>query len=397
MTRRTLLLCWLLTLVPLAALSVAALRLLAHEQERLARQEHAAPRNWPASTAAALQLVVEDAETGLLRALQDLPAAGLPDALRQWEQKNPLVRTAFLWTPGLGLVLPDPASGETATLRFAARYAPLFEGQTPWSQPAPESKPAPDRSQTAVSQLRESSQQLQRWNQTTEPVPATASTPDRGWTTWFSGQDLCLLGWSRDAQGAIRGVELETLALLAQLIAVMPRTLPPGMTIALLDGEGRVLHKAGPAPVEVTAQPTVAVPLEPLLPHWRVGIQVEGRGAARSATLSFWLVAGLLLAAFAAAIVTSTVLLTREANRRQREALQKTSFVSNVSHELKTPLTTIRMYAELLGEGRVADPEKRAAYLQTIVRESSGSHAWSIIFSTSAASSRTVSTTRSLG
>ncbi|MCP4727046.1 MAG: HAMP domain-containing histidine kinase [bacterium] len=53
-----------------------------------------------------------------------------------------------------------------------------------------------------------------------------------------------------------------------------------------------------------------------------------------------------------------------------KDALQKTSFVSNVSHELKTPLTSIRMYAELLFEGRVKDPEKKKNYLQVIVSES---------------------------
>jgi signal transduction histidine kinase len=53
-----------------------------------------------------------------------------------------------------------------------------------------------------------------------------------------------------------------------------------------------------------------------------------------------------------------------------RDARRKTSFVSNVSHELKTPLTTIRMYAELLDEGRIEEAEKRSRYLQIIVSES---------------------------
>jgi len=66
----------------------------------------------------------------------------------------------------------------------------------------------------------------------------------------------------------------------------------------------------------------------------------------------------------------SGILLLREAHRNRREAQQKTTFVSNVSHELKTPLTTIRMYADLLGEGRVSEPEKTKRYLQTIAGES---------------------------
>src|SRR6185436_9965398 len=50
-------------------------------------------------------------------------------------------------------------------------------------------------------------------------------------------------------------------------------------------------------------------------------------------------------------------------------ARQKTDFVSNVSHELKTPLTSIRMFAELLAEGRVNEPEKQRSYLNIITAE----------------------------
>jgi signal transduction histidine kinase len=52
-------------------------------------------------------------------------------------------------------------------------------------------------------------------------------------------------------------------------------------------------------------------------------------------------------------------------------ARQKTDFVSNVSHELKTPLTSIRMFAELLAEGRVPDAAKQRSYLNIITAEAS--------------------------
>jgi signal transduction histidine kinase len=50
-------------------------------------------------------------------------------------------------------------------------------------------------------------------------------------------------------------------------------------------------------------------------------------------------------------------------------ARQKTDFVSNVSHELKTPLTSIRMFSELLADGRVADSAKQKSYLNIITAE----------------------------
>jgi two-component system phosphate regulon sensor histidine kinase PhoR len=48
----------------------------------------------------------------------------------------------------------------------------------------------------------------------------------------------------------------------------------------------------------------------------------------------------------------------------------KSDFISNVSHELKTPLSVIRMFSELLSTERVRGPEKVKEYGETIARES---------------------------
>jgi two-component system phosphate regulon sensor histidine kinase PhoR len=57
---------------------------------------------------------------------------------------------------------------------------------------------------------------------------------------------------------------------------------------------------------------------------------------------------------------------------RERElARLKSDFVSTVSHELKTPLTSIRMFGEMLREGVAAgDGERERRYHDVIVRES---------------------------
>ena len=71
----------------------------------------------------------------------------------------------------------------------------------------------------------------------------------------------------------------------------------------------------------------------------------------------------------AALLLGGSVLLI-QVRRNSLEAVRKTTFVSNVSHELKTPLTTIRMYGEMLGDGIVKDEGKRKSYLETIISES---------------------------
>ncbi len=63
-------------------------------------------------------------------------------------------------------------------------------------------------------------------------------------------------------------------------------------------------------------------------------------------------------------------LLLRDVNRDIRIAEVRSQFVASVSHELKTPLTAIRMFAETLAMGRSRDERTSSEYLETIVNES---------------------------
>jgi two-component system phosphate regulon sensor histidine kinase PhoR len=57
--------------------------------------------------------------------------------------------------------------------------------------------------------------------------------------------------------------------------------------------------------------------------------------------------------------------------QRERKANElKSDFISNVSHELKTPLSIISMFGEMLALGRVKTPEQATEYAEIIWRES---------------------------
>jgi signal transduction histidine kinase len=195
------------------------------------------------------------------------------------------------------------------------------------------------------------------------PSPAAR----RGWLPWVSEGRLHLLGWVwPQSASEVRGVEVELAALVSRLGGAMPAEVSPGEGYALRDDKGRVQHQAGTLG---DADASVRVPLSSaLLPGWEVVAYLTASPAENGAA-SFFIVGALLAAVLILAIMTSGSLLLWQARRSEAEAAQKTSFVANVSHEFKTPLTTIRLYAELLEQGRVADAAKQGEYLRTIGRE----------------------------
>jgi len=75
--------------------------------------------------------------------------------------------------------------------------------------------------------------------------------------------------------------------------------------------------------------------------------------------------------ALALALGLGLLAMIRGAARARELAQLKSDFVSTVSHELKTPLTSIRMFAEMLEQGVAkGDPAKMQRYHGVIVQES---------------------------
>jgi signal transduction histidine kinase len=117
-------------------------------------------------------------------------------------------------------------------------------------------------------------------------------------------------------------------------------------------------------------RPFVARELSAVLPLWEAAAYLtdpeDVSARANRVARILW---GLISILFVS-ILVGGILVLRAVRSEVLLARQKTSFVANVSHELKTPLTSIRMFAEMLKSGRQASEGKRLEYLSLMVSES---------------------------
>ena len=77
----------------------------------------------------------------------------------------------------------------------------------------------------------------------------------------------------------------------------------------------------------------------------------------------------LALAALAVVILVGLLALYQSAKKVVDFSERQSRFVSAVTHELKTPLTNIRMYVEMLEQGMARDPDREQAYFRVLHAE----------------------------
>lgn len=124
------------------------------------------------------------------------------------------------------------------------------------------------------------------------------------------------------------------------------------------------------APNDPAPKGAVLADINEVLPGWQIATGRPSLAATDVAAplheLALFAVAGGAILAVALTIIAAWWEMRRE------HALidLRNRFVANVSHELKTPLSLIRMYAETLFLQRQRDPVRQHEYLQIILRES---------------------------
>lgn len=83
----------------------------------------------------------------------------------------------------------------------------------------------------------------------------------------------------------------------------------------------------------------------------------------------FWSPLKLSLATAWACVLLASVAVATVLRGMMRLSERRAAFVSAVTHELRTPLATFKLYSEMLADGLVRDPAKRQSYLETLTTE----------------------------
>ena len=172
----------------------------------------------------------------------------------------------------------------------------------------------------------------------------------------------------RNGMVMVQGFFLDT----AWLFDVLPSAL--GMQVLDPNQQLLGLRENAPPGSEIAAQNVVEelgfeTPREEDSQPYTLRVAIDRRdldSRLRSRELAFLSVAGMLVLSLG----TGLVLLFRSVKRDLEAARRTENFVSAVTHELRTPLSAIKLYGEMLAEGWVTDEEKRSEYYRRILRES---------------------------
>jgi signal transduction histidine kinase len=155
----------------------------------------------------------------------------------------------------------------------------------------------------------------------------------------------------------------------------------PALTVAVLDSEGRVVFPSGGSPPTrfVDERTFALVFFDPELQRfiapeghtpevWRLRTGYDNQSipdiiAARERPQRA------LMAMLAGVLALGVFFVVRAAAREVRVAEMKSTFVSSVSHDLKTPLALIQLFAETLELGRLKSTERAHEYYRIINSE----------------------------
>ncbi|HEU4435709.1 MAG TPA: HAMP domain-containing sensor histidine kinase [Pyrinomonadaceae bacterium] len=153
--------------------------------------------------------------------------------------------------------------------------------------------------------------------------------------------------------------------LLARIINPLVASHSPTMAVTMTDENQRVVYSNGPPQNGYLLETSLDRPFS----NWKASIGLKNTNLDALTRDSFLHSAGatFLVLLF---LLGGIALTLRATDREARLAQAKSNFVANVSHELKTPLSLLSLFSEILELGRVNSEEKKTEYYRIMRHES---------------------------
>jgi signal transduction histidine kinase len=165
--------------------------------------------------------------------------------------------------------------------------------------------------------------------------------------------------------GVLLSEHFVTNDLMAGIIRPLIDSHSPTMAITISDENKQVLYSNAPPKNGYLLETNLDRPFS----SWNAAVGLKDTNLDELARDSFLHSAGItvLVLVFLLGGIALTI---RATDREARLAQAKSTFVANVSHELKTPLSLISLFSEILELGRVNNEAKKAEYYGIIRHES---------------------------
>jgi signal transduction histidine kinase len=217
-------------------------------------------------------------------------------------------------------------------------------------------------------QAQNSPAEEQRSELVSEPVRLSriAAGSPYGIIPRFVGERLTFLFYMRLADGRIAGCRVDAGGLRARVSGVVAGTWTPARILVILDEKGTPLAAPPGSAGRDWRRPFVSREIGESLPRWEAASYLTDPSAVAARARTSALLIALLVVILLASVAGGGVLVLTSLASEARLARNKATFVTNVSHELKTPLTSIRLFVDLLRQGRQRDPARAGEYLERI-------------------------------
>jgi signal transduction histidine kinase len=340
------------SIIPALLLAAAGIYAIVQEAERSREAEESFLETKAESAAESISAKVRAIGESLVAEIAETPSSAREKILGELAETHPLVRSAYLWRP--------KNDSEKSGILWASERFPrdMFFGNE--------------------RKRREEFFPEERKNGMADSSKPLLPSRKYNWASQLDRHGRRIACWRCIETNLVCLVELETMAVLSRIPVWLAES---GMDAPEASGGNGLAAEVCDVTQGVLCPSSVKIGEScfgeasfkgMLMPEWSVRIGwAKGEEVVTGRVFRVVVGAGALLVLCAGWFVVGFVSVMKSALHAHRESMEKTTFVDNVSHELKTPLTSIMLYTDMLREGKIKDSSSTGKALEAISSECS--------------------------